>query len=130
MSSAPLPIPPPDPAQTEEQLYLYAQELHDLYRTAKEEREALAEERLVLQYRLKELSSLNRLFQGHLERLRQVEEALREVVAGMRQALAGPLSKKTRGQLEELLSRAEGALSEAGAEAPAASSKGAASTGP
>lgn len=101
--------PSGDPAQLEEQLILYAKELHTLYREEKKEREALAEEKLVVEYKLRELTALNILFQKHLVRREALEDALERVVQGLRQLLAQPTSD-LRPQLEALLAAAEGAL--------------------
>lgn len=98
------------PAQLEEQLILYARELHTLYRQEKKEREALAEEKLVLEYKLRELTALNTLFQKHLARQEDLEDALERVIQGLRQLLAQP-GGELRPRIEALLAAAEAALS-------------------
>lgn len=112
MTSQPQSVPPPDRAQVEEQLYLYARDLHALYEAEKKEREALAEEKLVLEMRLKELSALNHLFQQHLERRQRLEETLQEVVSTLKQLMAKSSSAKLRQQLEQMLAVAERVLAE------------------
>ena len=112
MTSEPKSIPPPDKAQMEEQLYLYAKDLHALYEAEKKEREALAEEKLVLEMRLKELSALNHLFQQHLERRQRLEETLQEVASRLKRLLAQSPQAKLRQQLEQLLTVAEKVLAE------------------
>ncbi|MBI2866585.1 MAG: hypothetical protein HYX99_04430 [Chloroflexi bacterium] len=102
-------VPTPDLVQLEEQLLKYAQDLRALYQEEKKERERLAEERLVLQYKLQELASLNTLFQRHLEQRQRLEQAYQELVAQIRQLLSAPPGE-LRGQLEALLSAAETAL--------------------
>lgn len=103
------PVPGGDPAQLEEQLILYAKELHTLYREEKKEREALAEEKLVLEYKLRELTALNTLFQKHLARREDLEDALERVIQGLRKLLAQPPGD-LRPQLQALLAAAEAAL--------------------
>ncbi len=108
MSTQPVPEPSGE-LELEEQLILYATELHTLYQEEKKEREALAEEKLVLEYKLKELSALNNLFRKHLERREQLEDALEDLDKGLREALARAPAK-LRPQLQSLLAAAEAAL--------------------
>ncbi len=110
MSLEPQSLPQMDKEKLEEQLYLYARDLRALYEEEKKEREALAEEKLVLQMRLKELTALNHLFQQHLERRQRLEETLQEVAAGLKQLLAGSPQAKLRQRLEQLLAVTEQVL--------------------
>ncbi len=84
MSTDTGPTPPLRADELQRQLEMYAQELHELYWEERHEREALAEEKLVLEYRLKELSALNKLFQRHLNRRIHLEEVLEDAVTRLR----------------------------------------------
>lgn len=102
-----------DPAVVEQQLYIYAQELSELYEREREERQALAEEKLVLEYRLKELSALNNLFQRHLEARLQLEELLQRVARALQEQVAQASRGPRRDRLQRLLSDVEQALAQA-----------------
>lgn len=102
-----------DPDAVEQQLYIYAQELSDLYQREREKRQALAEEKLVLEYRLKELSALNNLFQQHLEVRVQLEELLQRVAQALRELVAESSSSSRHERLKQLLSDVEGGLAQA-----------------
>ena len=102
---------PSEPTPLEEQLYRYATEVHDLYREVREEKAALAEEKLVLEYRVKELTSLNRLFQQHMESKQQMEEALDEIAAQLQTLLKEKLPPQIKRQLTRLLSQVRSARS-------------------
>ena len=108
---------PPDPSFLEDQLVVYAKELHALYQEEKRERETLAEEKLVLEYKLRELTALNSLFQRHLARSEQLEDALNSMVAALRQMLARPQGG-LRHQIEAALAAAEAALASPSAQSP------------
>lgn len=58
------------------ELELYAKDLNNLYEIEKKERSQLAEEKLVLELRVRELTSLNRLFQECLGIWAEMEVAL------------------------------------------------------
>ena len=93
-------VPQNDPGIWDEQIYKYAEELQELYIVEQKERQALAEEKLVLEYRLRELSSLNQLFQKQLERMEEMTSGLRDVRDGLRNALKGtPEGEAQRGLL-------------------------------
>lgn len=119
MSPKPRPQPTADQAQLEEQLKLYAADLHALFQQERKEREALAEEKLVLEYRLKELSALNKMFQGNLERQRGLEEAFQNIAAALKQLLAQPSGRQWRRRLELLLKLVESSPAATLAQAPA-----------
>lgn len=113
MAAEPQPAVPAEQAELEAQMTLYAKELHDLYQQEKKEREALAEEKLVLEYRLKELSALNALFQRYLERQQRLEEAMQETAASLRQVIKQSVEAGPRGKLERLLGAIEAILASA-----------------
>jgi len=116
-----------DSSLLQEQLEVYARELQSLYREEKRQREALAEEKLVLEYRVRELTALNILFQRHLERRQQLEDILTELAAGLRRLLHQP-AENLRQELEGLVSKVEAALAttppEGGAGPPSPASSG------
>lgn len=125
MAADPQSNAPAGAAQIEEQLNLYAAELHALYQEEREERERLAEEKLVLEYRLKELSALNTLFQQSLQHQQRLEDVAREVAARLRKVLSRRLGPESRRQLEQMLALAEQALGAGPAAArPAPEQKG------
>ena len=89
-----------------EQMKLYAEDLRELYRLERRRREELAEEKLILEYRLKELKALNELFQSHLKERFELEEVLKELLEELRR-LAGELQGRPAERLEKLIARAE-----------------------
>ena len=56
------------------QAQLYARDLHELYLAERQKRRELAEQKLVLEYKLRELAALNTQFQSHLKRRYAAEE--------------------------------------------------------
>jgi len=94
----------------EEQLQIYAKELHDLYQAEKKQREKLAEEKLVLDYRIRELSAINALFQKNRERYLELERQYIELIEQLKKILAeAPLEEYPK-LLQKLLSEAEAKL--------------------
>jgi len=89
-----------------EQVKLYARDLKELYRLERQRREELAEEKLVLEYRIKELKALNELFQSHLEQRFEVEEAYQELLEELR-GLAEKLEGGAKEELKQIIARAE-----------------------
>lgn len=89
------------------QAEIYARELSELYRAERKRREELAEEKLVLEYKLRELSALNSLFQAHLEQRMGVEQAYRELVEEMKKLLEEGTAETWAESLRELVERAE-----------------------
>ncbi|GEM_PF-6901684 len=69
------------------QLELYARDLEKLYWSEKLLRSALAEEKLVLEYKINELNALNRLFQANLEEERLLRETHVLLVQKLKQVL-------------------------------------------
>lgn len=59
------------------------------------ERQALAEEKLVLEYRLRDLSSLNQLFQKQLGRMDEMTGGLRDVRDGLQKRHRVPLTESS-----------------------------------
>ncbi len=94
------------------QAQLFARDLNELYRAERQKREELAEEKLVLEYKLRELSALNALFQSHLERRFEVEKAYNELVDGIKKLLKEKTSKKMVDSLKGLLAQVEARISE------------------
>ncbi|MBI4312398.1 MAG: hypothetical protein HY681_11545 [Chloroflexi bacterium] len=82
----------PEGPSLEDQFQIYAKELGELYIAEQRRRAELAEEKLVLEHRVKELEALNHMFQTHLARRIALEEALQDVVEKLHQAAEGPLS--------------------------------------
>ncbi|MEK7848901.1 MAG: hypothetical protein AAB270_08240 [Chloroflexota bacterium] len=107
-----------DPTVWEQQLQIYAQELHDLYLEEKKYRQELAEDKLVLEYKLRELGALNKLFQQHLEHRQRVESAHQDLVAALRALLPKVGEVSLRQELERLLTQAEAAIIGPAREAP------------
>ena len=64
----------------EDQFQIYAKELGELYRVEQARRTELAEEKLVLEQRVKALEALNNMFQSHLARRIELEDALRSLL--------------------------------------------------
>ncbi len=89
-----------------EQVKLYARDLKELYRLERQRREELAEEKLILEYRIKELKALNELFQSHLEQRFEVEEAYKELLGELRE-LAEKLEGSAKEELKWIIARAE-----------------------
>lgn len=101
---------PADPALWEKQLQIYAQDLHELYQEEKKHRQELAEEKLVLEYKLRELEALNKLFQQHLEHRQRVESAHQDLMAGLRSLLSRVRETALRQELQRLIAQAEAAV--------------------
>lgn len=97
-----------------QQAQIYARELHDLYRAELKRREELAEEKLVLEHKLRELTSLNILFQSHLRERMRVEEAYRELLKGLKMLLSEATSQSWAEKVKKLLAEAEGRISHPG----------------
>lgn len=94
------------PEKAARQLELYARDLHDLYQSEKQKRSELAEERLVLQFRIKELESLNRLFQQHLAASARREESYQRILEQLKKLLELKDEADWRQQLRKLLDEA------------------------
>lgn len=94
---------PNDYTLMEQQLYIYAQEVRHLYENERKEREALAEEKLMLENRLRELSALNNLFQQHLEHRMVLDDALEQTMDTLRQIVQEELPEPMRHKLMDLL---------------------------
>lgn len=90
-----------------EQAKLYARDFGELYRAEKKRREELAEEKIVLENKVRELEALNRLFQSHLEQRFELQEAYNELVEKLKTLLQGNMDEKTRSKLKELVDEAE-----------------------
>ncbi len=102
--------PEPRPSQPsndytlmEQQLYIYAQEVRQLYENERKEREALAEEKRVLESRLRELSALNNLFQQHLEHRMILDDALEHVLETLRLVVQEEIPEPARHKIMDLL---------------------------
>lgn len=91
------------PDNESRQLELYARDLQALYWRERKKRAELAEERLVLEYKLHELEALNRLFQANLEEMTQAREAYNDLRAKLARLLSG--NGDLRERLEKLLSQ-------------------------
>lgn len=89
-----------------EQVKLYARDLNELYRLERQRREELAEEKLVLEYRVRELRALNELFQSHLQQRLEVEEAYWGLLEELRE-LAEKLEGSAKAELKRIIARAE-----------------------
>jgi hypothetical protein len=98
-----------NPALLEKQLRAFAKEPHDLH-LKKKQRQELTEDKIVLDYKLKELSAINAMFQQHLERRRSVEEALPGMVLSLRTLLPLTSVPDLRHELQRLLDEANAAL--------------------
>ncbi len=94
--------PENESALWEQQLYQYAAELQELYKLEQQERQALAEEKLVLQYRVRELNSLNQLFQVQLERVAEMTELLRDLDSRLNAALGSATWDEAQARLKPL----------------------------
>jgi hypothetical protein len=70
-----------------------------------QERQALAEEKLVLQFRLRELSSLNELFKKQLDENEGMAEFLRDVEKGLAYTLESTTIEEARQRTKALLDR-------------------------
>ncbi|MBI2859102.1 MAG: hypothetical protein HYX90_08495 [Chloroflexi bacterium] len=99
------PEPPATPLQEMDfrQLQLYARDLERLFWSEKQTRASLAEEKLVLEYKVRELSALNTLFQDHLREKQALLEAYESLLSRLKE-LAG----KTPGDAAPLLRRLVG----------------------
>lgn len=95
-----------------EQAKLYARDLGELYRAERKKGEELAEEKLVLEYKLHELEALNKLFQSHLEQRFEVLEIYDELLKELKNLLREKLSPALREKLKSIVSRAESSRSE------------------
>lgn len=94
-----------------QQAEVYAKELSELYRAERKRREELAEERLVLQHKLRELTALNNLFHAHLEERMRIEQEYREFLEKLKKMLAEASSRNLAKKLTELLADVEARLS-------------------
>lgn len=90
-----------------EQAKLYARDFGELYRAEKKRREELAEEKIVLENKVRELEALNKLFQSHLEQRFKVQEAFDELIGKIKALLQGNMDTETRSKLKDLLNEAE-----------------------
>lgn len=106
-----------------EQVKLYARDLKELYRLERQRREELAEERLVLEYRIKELKALNELFQSHLKQRFEVEEAYKELLEELKR-LAEKLEGGAKEELKRIIARAESKAPSRGPRRPERTSQG------
>ncbi len=90
-----------------EQAKLYARDFGELYRAEKKRREELAEEKIVLEQKLRELEALNKLFQSHLSQRFEVQETYDDLVEKLKTLLQGGMNAETWSKLKELLKEAE-----------------------
>lgn len=88
-----------------QQLELYARDLKECYWSERQKRTELAEERLVLQFKLRELEALNKLFQAHLQEMVRTQEAYIKLKESINQLLSG--KEDLRQGLQNLLSEME-----------------------
>ncbi|MDO8472935.1 MAG: hypothetical protein Q7T05_03870 [Dehalococcoidia bacterium] len=70
------------------QMELYARDLEQLYWSERQVRLALAEEKLVLEFKVNELNALNRLFQSNLVEERRLRESYQGLIRRLKE-LAG-----------------------------------------
>jgi hypothetical protein len=89
-----------------EQAKLYARDLSELYRAERKRREELAEEKLVLEFKLRELEALNKLFQSYMERRFEALRAYEGLIEETKKLLQGQLPRELEEKFEELLGRA------------------------
>ena len=90
----------------EDQFQIYAKELGELYRVEQQRRADLAEEKLVLEHRVKELEALNRMFQVNLARRLEVVDALRGMVEKLRLASQETSLKRMRDEVVRIAEEA------------------------
>ena len=93
-----------------EQLTIYARDLGELYRAAQEAKQKLAEEKIVLEYKLRELEALNNLFMQHLEMKRRVEESFVNLIAALKRLVEEARPEVIVSELKRLIAIAEGEL--------------------
>jgi hypothetical protein len=90
-----------------EQAKLYARDLSELYRAERKRREELAEEKLVLEFKVRELEALNKLFQSYLEQRFAALRAYAELIEDIKNLLQGQLPGALEENLGEILGKAE-----------------------
>lgn len=90
-----------------EQLAFYARDLGELYRTAEEAKQKLAEEKIVLEHKLRELEALNNLFMQHLEMKRRVEESFLNLIAALKRLVEESRPEAIVSELKKLIAMAE-----------------------
>lgn len=95
-----------------QQAQIYAQELHELYQVEHKRREELAEEKLVLEHKLRELAALNTLFQSHLQERKRIEEAYWELLEGLKKLLSDKAPQNWEEKVKRLVANAETRLSQ------------------
>jgi len=95
-----------------EQLAIYARDVGELYRAEQEARQKLAEEKIVLEYKIRELEALNQLFTQHLERKRRVEETLSRLLSGLRSLVQETRPEVIIPEIRKLIAMAERELEE------------------
>lgn len=97
------------------QAEIYAKDLHELYRAERQKRKELAEERLVLTYKLNELEALNKLFQSHLEQRIEIERLYKGLIEEIKKLLASPTPEELADGLKKLLIYIEAGIAETSA---------------
>ncbi|GEM_PF-6108031 len=105
----------------EDQFQIYAKELGEMYLAEQKRRAELAEEKLVLEQRVKELEALNRMFQGHVARTVDLQDALQKLAGSLHQAVKETTVERMREKVLRVAEEANvRALEErlSGAEAP------------
>ncbi len=90
-----------------EQLKIYAKELGELYEEEKKKREELAQEKIVLEMKLKELKALNEMFQSHIEKGIEAEEKLKSLLSSLKELLKLD-ERRLKEEILKLLSEFEG----------------------
>lgn len=90
-----------------EQAKLYARDLSELYRAERKRREELAEEKIVLEFKLRELEALNKLLQSCAEQWLVALRAYEELIEEMKKLLQEQLPPGLEKNFEEILGRAE-----------------------
>lgn len=88
------------------QLQLYARDLQQLFWSEKQARAALAEEKLVLEYKVQELSALNTLFQTNLREKQAMLDAYQLLIDRLK-ALAEKKPEDIAPPLRQLVRDAE-----------------------
>lgn len=71
-----------------EQLRVYAQELHQLYRAERQARQELEAKANTLEQKVGELTALTRLFQSHIRQNLQAQETLQGLLAQLKSLIA------------------------------------------
>lgn len=89
-----------------EQLKIYAKELGELYEEERKKREELAQEKIILELRVRELKALNDMFQSHISRGIEAEEKLKNLLSSLREILKRD-ERSIKAEIEKLLKEYE-----------------------